>query len=241
MFRSLLIATSIVAMSSFGATAENQPAPMAVSVTADLDTATDAQTEAKWQPEDGDVIAFKVLRKGKKFGKHSVRFAKDGDTLTATTYVELEAGLGPIKLFSYTLNATETWKNGALLELSGNVDDDGTEGDVAAKLDGGTLTVKGTKYQGEAPEGIVPASHWNYAQVQATQLLSTEDGELLDIKVTDQGRETLNIAGQNVEATRYLMDSDIDVELWYGDDGRWLKLAFDARGQEIEYVLTEFY
>lgn len=249
MLRSLLIVTSIVAISSCGANAENKSAPAGASAMAKAEVSTDirsnndgdVQTHAKWQPEDGDVISYKVLRKGKKFGKHSVRFTRDGDVLTATTDVALEAGLGPIKIFTYTLNAAETWKDGALVTLTGKVDDDGKEGNVDAKRDGETLIVKGTKYQGEAPAGIIPASHWNFAQMQSTQLLSTEDGELLDVKVTDQGRETIKIAGQDVEATRYLMDSDIDVELWYDDDGRWVKLAFEARGQEIEYLLTDIY
>ena len=249
MFKSLLIATSIVAISSSGANAESPSAPAEISATAKAGVLNDTsakntnniQAVAKWQPEDGDVIAYKVLRKGKKFGTHSVRFTRDGDVLTATTDVELEAGFGPIKVFSYRLNATETWKDGTLVKLSGDVDDDGKEGDVEAKRADDKLTVSGTKYQGEAPGGIIPASHWNFAQMQSTQLLSTEDGELLDINVTNQGRDIVQVAGQDIEATRYLMDSDIDVTLWYDTDGRWVKLAFEARGQDIEYTLTDIY
>jgi hypothetical protein len=37
------------------------------------------------------------------------------------------------------------------------------------------------------------------------------------------------------------MVSDIDVDGWYDDQGRWVKLAFEARGQQIEYVLSEMY
>lgn len=249
MLRSLLIATSILVVSGFSANADSPSAPAETSATTKADVSNDTPTKngsdmqavAKWQPEDGDVITYKVLRKGKKFGKHSVRFKRDGDVLTATTDVALEAGFGPIKVFTYTLNATETWKDGVLVKLSGDVDDDGKEGDVEAKRADDKLIVSGTKYQGEAPGGIIPASHWNFAQMQSTQLLSTEDGELLDVKVTNQGREIVKVAGQDIEATRYLMDSDIDVTLWYHADGRWVKLAFEARNQEIEYVLTDIY
>ena len=101
--------------------------------------------------------------------------------------------------------------------------------------------MKGTVYDGDAPAGILPASHWNPGQANATQLLSTEDGEIIDVSVSERGRETVMVAGEPVEATRYLMDSDIDVDLWYDDAGRWVKLSFTARGQEIEYVLSQSY
>ena len=71
--------------------------------------------------------------------------------------------------------------------------------------------------------------------------MSTEDGEILDVSVSEQGKEVIVAAGEEVEAARYLLDSDIDVTLWYDEAGRWLKLAFEARGQDIEYVLTKPY
>ena len=51
----------------------------------------------------------------------------------------------------------------------------------------------------------------------------------------------LEIAGETVEANKFLLDSDIDVTLWYDDAGRWLKLSFSARGQDIDYVLETPY
>ena len=195
-----------------------------------------------WTPKDGDEISFKVLRKGKPFGTHKVSFdvAADG-TLTATTDVKLKAGLGPITVFNYELDATETWKDGQLVGLKGQVDDDGKDGSVRASSTGESLNVNGTDYSGAVPLGILPSSHWNVAQTRATQLLSTEDGELIKINVVDKGQDTVVVDGQRVDARRYLMDSDIDVDLWYDAEGRWVKLAFEARGQQIEYALTRSY
>ena len=82
-----------------------------------------------WTPEPGDVIEFDVLRKGKPFGSHSVTFGEDSNgRLTARTDVLLKAGLGPITVFKYELDATEVWQNGQLVSLNGEVNDDGKEG-----------------------------------------------------------------------------------------------------------------
>jgi len=231
MIRHTLTALSL-ALLAFPALADTAPAPNAAA----------ASSSPVWTPKDGDEIRFDVLRNGKPFGSHSVSFdlAPDG-TLTATTDVRLKAGLGPITVFKYELDATETWKQGQLVGLTGAVDDSGKDGFVEASRDGETLQVEGTEYSGAVPLGILPSSHWNIAQTEATQLLSTEDGELIKVNVEDKGADTVMVDGQAVEARRYLMDSDIDVDLWYDDQGRWVKLAFEARGQQIEYALTRYY
>lgn len=195
-----------------------------------------------WTPRDGDVIRFDVRRQGKPFGTHEVKFdvLPDG-TIEAHTYVKLRAGFGPIPLYRYDLQATERWQDGRLIGLEGEVYKDGKEGSVTAQADGDGIEVDGTGFDGTAPAGIVPASHWNIAQTQARVLLSSENGQLIDVSVRPEGREMLEIAGETVEANKFLLDSDIDVTLWYDDAGRWLKLSFSARGQEIDYILETPY
>lgn len=202
-----------------------------------------ANAPSAWEPEDGDTIRFDVFRKGDKaFGSHTVTFdVESEDSFTATSRVRLKAGLGPITLFRYELDATETWQDGGLVGLQGNTNDDGERERVSAELEDGALQVDGTAYEGEAPAGIIPSSHWNIQQAFSSQILGTESGELLDVDVTRIGRETIVAGGYSVEATHYRLVSDITVDLWYDDQNRWVKLSFEARGQQIDYVLAELY
>lgn len=195
-----------------------------------------------WTPSAGDQISFEVLRKGKPFGDHILSFdeAEDG-TLQVTTDVDLKAGLGPITVFRYSLDSTETWQDGKLVSLSGRTNDDGDKTNVDVERNGDTLAVEGTAYTGDAPIYIIPSSHWNIKQMYGDVMLSTEDGELLDITVEQIGRESVSIGDQSIPADHYRLTSDITVDLWYDDAGRWVKLAFDARGQTIEYRLRQLY
>jgi Family of unknown function (DUF6134) len=195
-----------------------------------------------WAPKAGDVIRFNVLRDGKAFGSHAVRFevSEDG-TLVAKTDVSLKAGVGPVTLFRYQLTATEKWTGGKLIEMTGRVNDDGKKRSVSARQGSKGLNVSGTDFKGVAPTGVIPASHWNYAQTRSSQLLSTEDGEILDVKVSSLGREKIKAGASTIDANHYRMDAVIDVDLWYDDSGRWVKLSFEARGQTIEYVLDRMY
>lgn len=227
-----LIVSPIVLLLSLGGTA----------MADDAAVPTVSGLEKAWSPKPGDEIRFNVLRKGNPFGSHSVVFENGPDnTLIAKTEIDFKAGLGPITVFRYDHSASETWHNGELVEVSGQVNDDGTRNSMTATRKGDAIDVQGSVFKGEVSGSIIPASHWNYAQTKTSQLLSTEDGEIYKVNVTPKGRETIEAGGQTIEANRYFLQSNLDVDLWYDDEGRWVKLAFQARGQEIEYVLEQMY
>ncbi|WOR13665.1 DUF6134 family protein [Hyphomonas sp. FCG-A18] len=191
---------------------------------------------------DGAVIDFQVLRKGKPFGRHVLTFDEREDgTLEVTTDVDLDVKFGPITAFKYRLDATEIWESGRLISLDGKSNNDGRRGKVSARADGGQLVVDSTKFDGVLPTSIIPSSHWNILQVMGDRMISTETGEILDIEVERIGEDVVMVNGTEVPATHYRLKSDLTVDLWYDYQNRWVKLIFEARGQEIKYVLQNIY
>jgi hypothetical protein len=194
-----------------------------------------------WQPDDGDVIAFEVFRKGDKFGTHKVIFDRDGDRLTVTTDVDLRVGAGPITFFSYRLDATEVWQGDQLVSVRGKLKEGGDREAVEAEKTGESIRVSGSAFEGEAPASILPSSHWRSEIVTASQMLSTENGALISIKAQPVGSETIEIDGQALNTTRYEIDAEMPYSIWYDEQGRWVKLEFTARGDRIEYRLASLY
>lgn len=206
------------------------------------ETAEQVSLPAPWVATDGAVIDFTVLRKGKPFGRHMLTFERSDDGgLTVTTDVDLQVKFGPITAFKYRLDSVENWVDGQLSSLSGTSNSDGRKGKVSAETLNGELAVESTEFTGTLPLTTIPSSHWNRLQVYQEQMLSTETGEVLDIEVETIGDDTVVIDGQNVPATHYRLKSDLTVDLWYDAQSRWVKLAFQVRGQDIEYVLNELY
>lgn len=195
-----------------------------------------------WAATDGAVIDFTVLRKGKPFGRHMLTFdrAPSGE-LTVTTDVDLQVKFGPITAFKYRLDSVEEWADGQLIALTGKSNSDGRRGKVSATKSQGELIVESSEYDGVLPLTTIPSSHWNRLQVYQDQMLSTETGEVLDIAVELIGDDTVTVAGEPIAATHYRLSSDLTVDLWYDAQSRWVKLAFQVRGQDIEYVLNELY
>lgn len=196
-----------------------------------------------WQPTDVTQINFKVLRKGKPFGRHIINFQPDGNGgFTATNDIDLKVKFGPITAYSYRHDSVETWKDGRLVGLEAKTHKEG--GDLVAKASLGEdgLSVTGTNYSGTYRSDIVPATHWNIGQLYRDTMLSTEGGQALDVMVENLGRETLTIDGEEITATKFKLVSDLTVFLWYDDNGRWVRLDFTARGdQKIEYILEDLY
>lgn len=204
-------------------------------------THADSLPASPWTPRDGDVIAFDVTRNGERFGTHIVEFRRDGDTLTAETKVDLRAGVGPVTLFRYRLNARETWQGDALIAVNASGRDGDGKAFCEAELRDGQLAVRGSAYTGALPEGTPPSSHWNRLALTADVLLSTQTGEPLPIDAVEAGRESIQIAGRNVSATRYDIAAKLPYSVWYDDAGRWVKLVFTTRGQSVEYHLRQLY
>ena len=195
-----------------------------------------------WVATDGAVIDFTVLRKGKPFGSHRLEFEREADgRLTVTTDVDLQVKFGPITAFRYRLDSVEEWLDGQLMSLTGTSNSDGRKGKVNATANAESMMVESTKYDGALPLTIIPSSHWNRLQVYQDQMLSTETGEVLDIDVETVGSDTIEVNGEAIETTHYRLKSDLTVDLWYDQQSRWVKLAFQVRGQDIEYVLNALY
>ncbi len=206
------------------------------------ETATNVSLPTPWVASDGAVIDFDVLRKGKPFGRHVLTFERDEDGgLQVTTDVDLQVKFGPITAFKYRLDSVEQWEDGNLVALSGSSNNDGRKGKVSAQAEGEQLVVDSTKFDGALPLTTIPSSHWNRLQVYQEQMLSTETGEVLDIEVEVIGDDQVAVGDQMVDATHYRLKSDLTVDLWYDNQSRWVKLAFEVRGQEIEYVLNALY
>jgi len=206
------------------------------------ETADQVSMPTPWVATNGAVIDFTVLRKGKPFGRHMLTFDRDeSGELTVTTDVDLRVKIGPITAFRYRLDSVEKWVNGQLVGLNGTSNSDGRKGRVSAVQENGELAVESTKFDGILPLTTIPSSHWNRMQVYQDRMLSTETGEVLEIDVETIGDDVVMVAGEPVNATHYRLKSDLTVDLWYDAQSRWVKLAFEVRGQDIEYVLNELY
>lgn len=189
------------------------------------------------QTQASEELAFDVLMDGSKIGRHVVTLWNKGDKTYVDIDIALKVGLGPIVFYRYEQRNQALWENGALVSFISNTDDDGDEFDVRANRNGDALSVEVNGTNGIAVSDWFPTTYWNKRTVLQNRLLATRDGEVLAVDTKFVGVETVKAGGVDVVAEKFEMRGDLDIDLWYDENDRWVKLAFDYRGNRFDYVL----
>jgi hypothetical protein len=204
-------------------------------------------------------ISYAIYRDGQPVGRHTVTFEHKGPLKIVTMACDIEVKALGVVAYRFSHRSREEWNGDELQSLHATTDDNGQKFTVAAVRHDGKLAVERTApaaaptaalsdqgYRGPdtsrqvLPGNLLPTSGWNFQQAQQTELLNTQTGKIAHIKVTEAGRETVQMPGGSVAATRYRYTGDLTMDQWFDDKGRWIKGTFKAfDGSTIEYILQE--
>lgn len=183
-------------------------------------------------PETG-VLAYEITRKGKRLGFQTLDFTtlENGD-LQVDVHIEIDFKI-IIPLFRYTHDNREIWRDGRMMSLSSRTDNNGDDEFADLRVEGDSLIGDGTKYEGNLEAGLMSTSYFNPNFIRQTALVSSQDARRLDIQVEEIGRETVALETGTVEATRFRLTGKLRIDIWYTDDGRWVKSAFTRGGNTL--------
>jgi Domain of unknown function (DUF6134) len=184
----------------------------------------------------GNEIRFDVERDGNVVGQHVVTFTRTDQGVRADSRADIDVQLLFLSAYRFRYQAREVWNGGELQSLDASTNDDGDYSHVQAVRDAAGLLISSSQGTYEAP-AVPPISHWNAALLKGGTLLNTMTGELSQVQVFDQGSDTVATRSGSLRAHHYLYSGDLNGEIWYDEDGRWVKLRFRANdGSMIDYV-----
>lgn len=185
----------------------------------------------------GSEIRFDVERDGDVVGQHVVTFTRTDDGFRVDSRADVDVQLLFIPAYTLRYQAQEVWDDGELQSLDASTIEDGDQRHVQATRDADGLRVESsTEGTYEAPP-ILPISHWNAALLRGGPMLNMMNGEVSDIAVVDAGVDTVATRSGSLRARRYVYSGDLNGEIWYDSEGRWVKLRFEANdGSVIDYV-----
>ncbi len=200
-----------------------------------IGTPGQAQDQRSERPAD---INFKVFRGTSAIGTHTIRFRRTGKTLTVDVAIDLRVRIMLITAYRYTHRNTETWLDGRLIAISTRTNDDGKTYWVKGRATEKGFQVTGTKGTRTIAGTVVPSSYWHPSTRQATKLLDTQDGTLLDVTVQPAGSSQVKTANGPVDARKFILKGTIALDLWYEPNGRIASLGFNAKsdGSRIRYI-----
>jgi len=177
---------------------------------------------------------FRVYLDDREIGYHHFRLTENGSETRLTTRAELEVTVLRIPVFSYTHENTERWNGGCLESIASVTDENGelyrVAGDAAA--DGFRITTN----TGESvlPGCISTFAYWNRSFLQRRSLLNSQTGEYVDVEVDYIGERLISAGNTTLPAHQYrLQGEDLELELWYSQEGDWLALQSSVEGGRL--------
>ncbi len=186
-------------------------------------------------------LQFAVELDGRSIGAHTFAFHQlADDSIEVDIRIDLEVKFGPFTVFEHRHRNETAWRAGRLVRMRSETDDDGDLVNLAARaLPAGLEIQSNAASTYTAPPDSLPTTYWMTSTITQSRLINSQTGELLNIEVTELGRESVPGPEGPISATRYRIDGDLEIDLWYDDTDTLVGIAFVARGSQVTYRLVE--
>jgi hypothetical protein len=197
-------------------------------------TAPATHAPAQWR--------FQVYLDGDRIGYHNFTLASTPDGRQLTSEARFVVRLLKIPVYRYRHDAVELWDGPCLQRIESSTDDNGEALSVQGRANGERFRLRGTAGEKTLSGCVMSFAYWDSRILQAQRLLNAQNGEYLPVEVTDLGSDPLKVADQTVSARRYrLTGENLQIELWYSDDHRWLALqSTTPSGYTLYYERENF-
>ena len=187
-----------------------------------------------------DRIEMTITRNKEQIGTHTIAFVHDGARLHVDTRVEIAVSLAFLTVYRMLKTSRETWEEGRVVAYDATIDDNGTVSTIKARLNGENMVVDGPDGRVTAPLGTMISGYWSDRTVERKLLIDSSDGVLRRVSVGKATSENLAAGDREIATRRYRMTGDLNRDLWYGEDGRLVRMREIASdGSEIVTELTD--
>jgi hypothetical protein len=182
-----------------------------------------------------DRIEMTITRDKEPIGTHTVTFAREGDRLHVDTRVEIAVKIAFLTVYRMLKTSRETWEGGRMVAYTATIDDNGTISTVRVRPEAGRLAIDGPEGRVTAPLGTMMSGYWSEKCVTQTLLIDSSDGVLRRVATGKATPEKLGERGMRTR--RYRMTGDLTRDLWYGEDGRLVRVREIASDNSV--IVTE--
>jgi hypothetical protein len=176
---------------------------------------------------------FEVQLDGKPIGTHTFEVgAGTADARSIRSQASFDVRLLGITLYRYRHRAEEQWQGGCLQRIDALTSDNGRELKVRGERAAEGFRLDAPKTQDLGSTCVTTYAYWDPDRLlMQRELLNPQTGKLDSVRIEALGEEQLAVRGVRQAARRYrLLGDELDIELWYAMDGRWLQLASTASG-----------
>jgi hypothetical protein len=173
-----------------------------------------------------------VFLNKKKIGHFHVRLSRAETGEVEKLRARASVSMLGIKLYEFTHDLTQTWRDGELQHLQGLADDNGTKYDLQ-------LTRQATDYSGAVngkpvtlPIEAFPNSIWHYGIVDHSLLFNEVDLQVLKV-TTAHGTDTVEFDNRKIPTERVTIKGDFAATVWFDRDKDFIMAELQLAGRKV--------
>ncbi len=192
---------------------------------------------------DTETRDFTVLVDDKPAGTyHMVIQRQDDGTVVMTNVSEVRVKVVGISFYSYTYRGRETWKDGRLLRLDSNGQENSKTFVVSAVPEAGGLRVTHNGQAHPAHAEVWTMTYWQLPPAPQRDgplwLLGCDNGQEVAGRLQYLGTAPVPVAGQEQTCTHYRVTGSTPHELWYDTQERMVRQEWVMDGHRTALQLT---
>lgn len=189
-------------------------------------------------PASAETLRYAITRNGDQIGSHTVEITRTGPETAVTIDTELVVKVLFITAYRFQHMDSERWTNGHLIALKLTTDNNGTRHKVSVVMKPTGLEIEADGKTSPLDRNIATGSLWNSDILKHTQMLDTQEGQVLPLMVIDDGPEDVTVNGHPLKAHHYTLKSKYTQDVWFDDHQRLVQVKLvGTDGSVISYVL----
>tara|TARA_B100000902_G_scaffold371981_1_gene398578 strand:+ start:389 stop:1063 length:675 start_codon:yes stop_codon:yes gene_type:complete len=181
---------------------------------------------------------FSLIWRGLDVGFSRINLSKSGKTLVAKVDVELSVKVLNFDAFSYKLKNKETWESGTLIKLNSETLIGKKKEFAKGKRTSKGFLVEGSKFSGLVKGNPATTSYFSPDFLKRNIWISTQDGDPLSVSTSKVGADMAKSVNGDLPATLWKVTGDIELDLLYSEEGKWIGSRFYAAGSQAEFILN---
>jgi hypothetical protein len=183
---------------------------------------------------------FRVFLDDKQIGYHEFQLSEqEGQQRLLRSEANFEYKLLFLKLYGYEHENVEVWNGDCLTRIDSRTDANGEPFAVKGALTDNAFVLDDNGTFESLPPCVMSFAYWNPTFLQQERLLNSQNGEYVDVAVSEPAQVQIEVRGTVLPALRYRLESEqLGIELWYSQDQQWLGLEADTEsGRKLRYEL----
>ncbi len=184
--------------------------------------------------------SFDVWLDKQKIGTHT--FSLDQNRLQSRARFKVKVLF--INAYHYQHQADEIWQGQCLSQLTAHTEENKEITDVRGQQQDDQFVIEQKTGRQSLPACVMTFAYWNPEILKQTRLLNPQNAEYLDVTVTDEGRQTIQVKGQYMVAHQYRLNGKyqgkekLKITVWYDEQQDWVALeSITPEGYKIIYKL----